>query len=147
MTGFEVQSSDYLKAARALKNADRTIRLEYSRAVRVIAKPLGETVLARGADKLPRKGGLSDRVKAAKVSVSATQTRAVVSLKTEEGYDLRAMNRGRLRHPTYGHKPWVGQAIEAGVFTQAFEEEAPAARAALLAAGERALKKIAAEGS
>ena len=146
MAGFEVHAADYQKAARALKNADRDIRLEYTRTVRAIAKPLGQQVLEAGAEKLPHKGGLSDRVAAAKVLVSATQMRAVVSLKTAEGYDLRAMNRGRLRHPTYGHKPWVSQDIEPGVFTAAFEERAPVARAALLAAGERSLRKIAEQG-
>lgn len=147
MNGFQVNAADYRKAAAALKDADKTIRLEYSRTIRAIAKPLGQTVLAAGADKLPKRGGLSDRVKGATVSVSATQTRAVVSLKTAEGYDLRAMNRGRLRHPTYGHKPWVQQDIEANVFSEAFEERAPAARAAMLAAGNQALSKIAREGS
>lgn len=147
MTGFEVNATDYQKAARALKGADRTIRLEYSWTVRGVAKPLGESVLAAGAAKLPKHGGLAARVAKARVLVSATQMRAVVSLKTAEGYDLRAMDRGRLRHPTYGHGPWREQAIEPHAFTDAFNERAPAVRVAMVAAGEMALRKIAAEGS
>lgn len=147
MSGFEISAPDYQKVARALKDADRTIRLEYTRTLRAIAKPLAQSVLEDGAAKLPKRGGLADRVAGATVSVSATQMRAVASLKTDEGYDLRAMERGKLRHPTYGHKPWVQQAIPSRVFGEAFDERAPAARAAMLAAGDQALRKIAVEGS
>jgi hypothetical protein len=30
--------------------------------------------------------------------------------------DLNAINRGRIRHPTYGHRPWKLQSVTAGYF-------------------------------
>jgi hypothetical protein len=140
---FEVQSRDYQKAARALKGADREIRLGFTRALRGIAKPYAQTVLAAGAARLPKGGGLSARVAASRIGVQSSTLRATASFKSDRGYDLRAMNRGRLRHPTYGHTPWVTQEIEPGVFTAAFEAGAPLVRRQMLNAATEALNKIA----
>lgn len=143
MSEFEVQSADYKRAAKALKGADRTIRLEFTRALRGIAKPYATTVLAAGAARLPKRGGLAARVAASRIGVQSSTLRATASFKSDRGYDLRAMNRGRLRHPTYGHEPWVTQDIEPGIFTQPFEAGAPAVRRQMLAAAADALNKIA----
>jgi hypothetical protein len=35
--------------------------------------------------------------------------------------DLNAINRGRVKHPTFGHKPWVIQEVEPGYFDKPLE--------------------------
>jgi hypothetical protein len=55
--------------------------------------------------------------------------------------DLR-IDRGRVRHLTYGHKPWVLQDVRKGWFTDPLEAGAPEVRKDLTAAMDTVARKI-----
>lgn len=153
MPDFRVQSADYARAARAMRGADAVIRREFSAALRKVAKPVGQQVLVDGAAKLPKRGGLSARVAGAKIGVQAGVMKATVSLKTKQGYDLKGIDAGIVRHPVFergGRKkgqPWKAQAIDVGVFSDEFDKHADEVRDELLKAGDIVLNKIQSGGS
>lgn len=151
MVNLQANTAAYHRAAQALHGADAAIKREFTRALRDVAKPYGQFVLAAGAKRLPRRGGLDYRVAGGRVSVAASTMRATVSLRTKEGYDLTAMDQGQLRHPVFARKGkprrWAEQRIAPGAFSEAFEASADTIRPALVAAGERALQTVAAAGS
>jgi hypothetical protein len=63
--------------------------------------------------------------------ISQTATGVRVILGKRSGPQIGRMDEGNLRHPTYGHKPWVAQAIPAGTFTAALEKRVPDMRDAV----------------
>lgn len=84
--------------------------------------PALETGVRAEAMRLPSRGGLNRLVAAQRFQTKTTRRRTAVSvtiraLPTREIRDPRAVNRGRLLHPTYGHKPRVIQNIRPGYFT------------------------------
>lgn len=130
-------SDDFKRAAHELSDlGDRQLRLATGRSLRAVAKPLGESMVHEGAARLPRAGGLAARVDAASVSVLASlggrNPRVVIRLKTREGYRLKQMDEGNLRHPVFardGRKPtWVRQTVPGGGFTRAFQAGASMVR-------------------
>ena len=116
------------------------------RAFREAAKPLGQKIVERGAATLPHRGGLSARVAQSKVTQSNATTgknpKVMLRVKTREGYDLKAMDRGQLRHPVYGRPVWVRQNVPAGEFTKPFEQGSEDVRRQVLAALERVADQI-----
>jgi hypothetical protein len=133
-------SEDFKRAANALTGlGDKQLRLATGRGLRTAAKPLGEAMVRAGAADMPRRGGLSARVAASKVGVTASLTganpRVLIRLRTRQGDDLSGMDRGQVRHPVFsraGRRPtWVRQSVPAGSFTRAFNAGAPQVREAL----------------
>ena len=57
------------------------------------------------------------------------------------------MDLGRLRHPTYGHRPWVSQTVPAGAFTEPFQDGSSDVRNRVSAEVARLLDEIAREAS
>lgn len=49
----------------------------------------------------------------------------IIGSKAKSGkqVDLESINKGEVRHPTYGHKPWVAQKVEPGFFDKPLEGE------------------------
>jgi hypothetical protein len=73
---------------------------------------------------LPQRGGLAARVAAAKVTArirAGGQNVGVDLVASDRRADLHGINAGRVRHPVYGHGPWVSQAVRPGYFDQAME--------------------------
>ncbi|HJR90329.1 MAG TPA: hypothetical protein VJ782_09260 [Aeromicrobium sp.] len=147
---IRADSDDLQRISRALKEAgDKGLQKRVSAAMRQEAKPLGERVLRAGAGKMPRRGGLSSRISSrGKVLISNSlggkSASVTLRLKTSDGYDLRGLDRGQLRHPVYGHrKTWVRQSVPANAFTEAFEAEAPRFRQSILKAAQDTLNDVA----
>lgn len=118
-------SEDFLELAAELREADRKLANRIRRSLREIAKPLGEAGRDGLADEMPMRGGLSDIIAAAKVSVStvsSSRSPRVEARVRSAGHDLEAMNRGELRHPVFGTKAWVSQSVPAGGASRAFDE-------------------------
>ena len=146
--GFRVTQAeaDFDKLAAKLRRAEKSrVRRALTQGLRDIAKPVGEAMLRSGAEAMPNRGGLSARV--ARSSVRQTNKlgsnpRVTITLRTRQGDDLEAMNRGQLRHPTFGHGPWVVQPVRAGAFTDGFNEAAPLVRDALRVEVERVIQEI-----
>lgn len=132
-------------AGRLAKADDKRLSRHLSREIRGVVKPLGRRWLDRAADELPQRGGLGDKVRrqgriGVQQSLRGASTSVTVSLKVP--MDLRSLNRGRIRHPVFGRGGWVDQRIRPGIFTDALAAEAPAARKALVRAGQAALDEM-----
>ena len=118
-------SEDFLELARELREADRKLATRVRRSLRELAKPLGEAGRDGLAETMPRRGGLSDVIAAAKVgvaTVSSSRSPRVEVRVRSAGHDLESMNDGELRHPVFGTKSWVRQSVPAGGATRAFDE-------------------------
>jgi hypothetical protein len=155
---YLVNTGEYTAAARRLHEAGPAVQKAFGNAIREVAKPLGRDVLITGAARMPRRGGLAYRIASANVTVQATAMRAQITLRTRERYDLKALDRGVLRHPVFEHEVkrttrirrrrvstgqrlWVEQRVPANAFSDPFEAAAPMIRAKVLAATQRALSE------
>lgn len=121
------------------------VRKDMLRGLRVGAKPLVAVARQSAVENLPRAGGLDQVVAASKFAVR-TRTSGrnpgvrVVAL---SGHNIAAMDRGRLRHPTYGHRDrWVTQKIKPGWWTDALTARAPEVRTALVAVLAETARRI-----
>lgn len=113
--------------AKALREAkDKGLNKAMRQAVNAAVAPAQDAVRAGARSDLPRRGGLADRVAGSKFRTQRQAGRApgftmIMRLPKKGGaVDLRAMNRGRLRHPVFGNRgTWVTQNVPAGWFEAA----------------------------
>lgn len=142
---------DLRRLGEVYRAGDKAIRKAIRDALSKVGKPVAEHVRDEGADDLPQRGGFAARIQAARIGVSLTAstrtTSVALRLRTREGYDLGSVERGRLRHLVYGHKPWIDQAVRAHVFGDAFGDQADEARDAVVRTVQDALATIAREAS
>lgn len=126
-----VEAGEFKAFAVKLKAAEREVRLRMRKGLREAAKPLAAEVVPEGVEGFP--GGLAAHVVATggRAVVSQTTTGVRVILGKHKGPQIGRMDEGSLRHPTYGHKPWVAQSIPAGTFTKALEKRLPDMRDAV----------------
>lgn len=144
MADFEVRGvDDFRRLAAKLKTADKPLRLKLGRELRAAMKPTVEAIRESASRELPKAGGLAKEVAASKIGVAIRKTGndPSVRVQAKSRHAIGAMNRGRLRHPTFGHDPWVTQAIKPNWWTDPTKKAAPAARAA----AQRALDELAKE--
>jgi len=140
--------------ARDLKAAgDRELRRELFRGIQRGAKPLKPAAKAAALEELPQSGGLAERVAASKFSVNTRLGvrnpsirivgRGQIGEETGKTYDLDSMDRGRIRHLTYGKRPWRDQEVKPGWFSDRMEREADTGvRAEILAACTAVANKL-----
>ena len=147
-------AADLEKLAIAYREGGRKIRARAAMRLREVAKPLAAEVVAKGAAPMPKSGGLSDRLAAAKpgvtVALLGAKTSVSIRIKNAEGDRIRAINRtGQVRHPVYGkwRKGVPDQQVPANTWTDAFAEGAPAVKRATALAVQEALAEIAREAS
>jgi hypothetical protein len=57
-------------------------------------------------------------------------------------YDIGSINRGRVRHLTFGHLPWSDQAVRPGFWTEPLVKGAPTARKEIGGAMKRIARDI-----
>lgn len=150
---LRVTGSDSLaRLARDLKRAgDVDLRRELLRAGRRMSAPIKAEVAASARTTLPRRGGLSTAVAAAKVTAATRLSgRDVgVTFSTQwAGHDLEGIDRGLVRHPVYGNRRrWVAQPVRPGYWTRAFEGPGAAiAHELFLAAVDEIADRLAAGG-
>jgi hypothetical protein len=121
------------------------LKRDLLRGLREGTKPMVEAARASALENLPKHGGLNQVVASSKIAVRTRTSGGnpgvrVVALSK---HNIAAMDRGRLRHPTYGHEPWVTQQIRPGWWTDALMSEAPTVRRALLAVLHETAEKVA----
>lgn len=143
---IKTTGADKLKAlAAAIKEAgDKNLRKEMYRAIGRTAKPLKKAGKDGALETLPKRGGLAERVASARFS-ARTRTAgkgAGVTITGSNGFDLPSLDRGRIRHKTYGHRPWVNQQTKPGWFTDALNKEAPTVQQELLKAIDEVAAKL-----
>lgn len=124
------RTQDFTNLARRLQGASRELRSELYRGINRATKPLKQDVRDSARDRLPRKGGLNKRVERSKIVTKRRMTgkNAGVRIVGSSGYDIGSINRGRVRHLTYGHLPWSDQAVKPGFWTEPLVAGAPTVR-------------------
>ena len=135
--------------ARDLRTAGRKdLRREMFKGIQRAAKPLKAAAPQAALDELPARGGLAARVAASKWSVRTRAGRDPgIRVTGSSDLDLRSLNRGRLRHLTFGHRPWENQAVPVGWFDRKMTEAADKyVRAEILAAISAVIRKLEAGG-
>lgn len=144
-------TEQFRAAAQALNDAaDREVRTQVYGAFRRAAKPLSDRMIQEGSPELPHRGGLAARVGRAKASQSNATTgrnpSVAIRLKTPDGYSLRAMDEGHVRHPVFARagrpRKWVVQSIPKHAFTKVFEAGADGVRKEVLDALEQVARDI-----
>lgn len=124
MGALKVDASEYKALVQRLRAADRSVQTSLRRRLREAGKPLADAVIQEGPEGLPEGGGLADFLRSAKGGLSMTATRLQIRLSYGK-HDLAAVNRGRLRHPVFGHRrTWVNQSVAAGTYDKAIEKHA-----------------------
>ena len=121
-------ADDLERVARRLKEAgNKGLRRALLKRIREVNKDTITAIRANALATLPRRGGYADIIADSKIGTRTKMSgnSVGVSLQGRNGFDLRSLNRGRLRHPTYGHGPWVSQAVEPGFFTDPIEADLP----------------------
>jgi hypothetical protein len=125
---IEIRGAEQLVAlAKRLRDAPKELRSDLYIGINRAAKPLKSDVKKSARDRLPKKGGLNKRVAGTKIATKrrVTGSSAGVRLVGTSGYDIGSINRGRVRHKTYGHKPWVNQTVAKGFWTDPLAAGAP----------------------
>lgn len=124
MAGVSISTADRAKLerlARAIREAgDKELEKELAAGLRRAIKPMQREFKRGALGILPYRGGLAEWVAdgmrfRSKVSVGSKPRATVIA--SLPGHDISAINRGRLRHPTHGHRDgphWVTQEIRPG---------------------------------
>lgn len=136
---------------RRLKAADKSLRKGLLREIRAEGKPVIEDIRAGIHPTFPNRGGLADRVKAAKIGVRTRLAGKSVGVRlqvTGPKNQLRTLAKindsGSWRHPVMGNrKVWVAQTYgpSGGWFDEPIEDDLPRFRKAI----EQAIEKTASE--
>jgi hypothetical protein len=131
-------------ARRLKEHGDKSLRSELYRAINRSTKPLKLAVRKSARNRLPRAGGLNRRVEKSKIVTKRRMTgkNAGVRIVGTSGYDIGSINRGRVRHLTWGHLPWHDQAVNPGFWSEPLSAGAPAVRRELREAMDGIAKKI-----
>lgn len=142
--GMEMQALG--RKIRAAGEGGNLIRKELLKEIRAEGPAIRTKVRASARESMPKRGGLNDWLAGVRVSMatSTTGNRVGVRVKGAKGkHDIKAINRGRLRHPVYGHRDrWKTQSIEPGFFDKPIAAMAPELRASVRAAMDAAARKL-----
>lgn len=144
---FRGAGAAFQELARRLEEAaaaDVVIR-EIGSAIEGLAPEL-EAAVRTGTERLPQRGGLGDRVARTRIQRRIRRSGGFFSLRLialpNAVKDPGAINRGRVRHPTYGHEPQVIQLVPKNWFTGPLKDVAPLVRARVEEALRKALKGV-----
>jgi hypothetical protein len=130
--GLDVRGGeDFARLARRVKEVgDRQLRRELLSSIQRATRPVRDKVREKALSTLPSSGGLAGEVAASRFSARTSMTGRNVGVRVvgASGRDVRSLDAGRLRHPTFGHKPFVSQSVEPGFFSATIEDHAPEIR-------------------
>lgn len=145
---LRVQGAEQLvRVSKALKGAPKELRSELTKGITRAVKPLKQSAKAEARNSLPRRGGLGRRVAKTKLPHRrrATGNAAGVRVLAQPGAvaDPKRIDRGRVRHPTFGRGPWVLQDVQPGWFSRPMQDGAPQVRKELVKAMDDVARKIA----
>lgn len=131
-------------AQRLRRVDDKALTKEFYAGINKATKPLIPAVRKSALSTLPSSGGLAKKIAASSITTRRRMSgrTAGVRLIAANGYDIGSINRGRLRHPTFGRRPWVNQAVRPKFWDRPMEDGAPAVEAALLRVMDEVSRKI-----
>lgn len=140
-------AEDFGRLARDLKQAGRQdLRKELFRALNSSTKPARRAALDGLEDYLPDNYAAELRPG---LSISATGRRGknpsvrIRAKGRRRNRLIGPLNRGRLRHPLFGHSPWFDQQVKPGWWNDPMQRQADDVRRALVAAMREVASKIA----
>lgn len=130
MIDVNVRAREFTALARRLQREGRELRSELYRGINRATKGLKGDVRESARRRLPRSGGLGRRIAKSKIVTRRRMSgyKAGVQIVATSGYDIGAINRGRVRHLTFGHLPWSNQAVKPGFWTEPLIAGAPEVR-------------------
>jgi hypothetical protein len=136
-------------AVRALGDG-RTVVNEMAKEIRDAVPPVRAAARKHALAFLPKRGGLNTWVAAASVRAAVRRGPRTAGVSLVAGRnsrrrraDLDRLDRsGRLRHPTYGHSPWVLQSVQPGWFTDPVVDHADDFADAIAEAVDTAARKV-----
>lgn len=132
---------DKFRALRVrLKTAEKEVRLKFLASVRATMAPLKDDIRQSALDLLPKRGGLAARVADSKFGTRTGP--ASVTFQTINPYEIKAIDRGKLRHKTFGHTPWVNQPVSDGFWSKPTDKRLPEIVAAVDEAMDDVVKQI-----
>lgn len=117
-------------AQKLREHGDKGLKKELRSGLVRAARPLPKAVRKSAMSRLPKKGGLAKRVARSKIAISArtTGSGAGVTIVGRSGYDISSINRGRVRHLSFGHLPWHNQSVRPGFWDDPLSEAATPVR-------------------
>ena len=137
----EANFAEFQKAAAQLEQwGDRKLVLGMRRDLRALAKPVGDRIVEAIADAMPKRGGLSERVRSqGRVSLLVNLRSGVrIQLANRGGMYMGAFEDGTVRHPVYGNrKAWVAQTVPGNKGAEEFAKHADTMAAELAAKVEQ----------
>lgn len=133
MESIEIRGGRNLsRIARDLKETgERGLRNELLRGVRTAARKAIPAVVAAAETKLPKRGGLAERVATQKWAARSSLSGAVASVRIVGlgMQELKDIDSGVVRHPVWGNrKVWKRQRVVPGFFSDTLTKKAPAVR-------------------
>lgn len=145
---ISIEGADRLAdVARRLKETgDQDLRKELYRGINRATTPLKNAAKDAARSELPKRGGLNEFVASARLSTSSRggNNPGVRITARKAGHDVRAIDRGRVRHPVFGNRGvWVNQQIKPGWFTKTLEDGAPVVRRELVDVLDNVARRLA----
>lgn len=144
---FKGDASDFYKLSRRLKAEGGNVRKDALKELQQATKPLIAQTRAEALRTLPSRNGLAKRVAktpqrvSVRTGISTAGVRVIVANNKRGG--AAGADRGVVRHPTYGRRPWVAQRVPEGWFTGTMRRESPAVKKELERMIEDQLNRIA----
>lgn len=144
-----VGAEKFAAVAAKLRTTSKELKPGLYKVISQATSPLKKNIRASARSILPSRGGLANLVARSSLTTkkSLSARGAGVRIVGSSKNDIRAIDRGRLRHPTYGHKPWVSQTVPEGYFKTPMVEGTPAVHAKIVAEVDRLSAIIEASGS
>lgn len=132
-----------LRVAAALGRAGEEFRRGANREMRRAGEPAVNAAHARARAILPHAGGLGGRVSRATITVTVSETGDTVRLTIAVHGSSPSIDRGRVRHPVYGHRDrWVWQNVPPGWFTVPMHDTEQDMRRRLLVVAAQTVETI-----
>lgn len=126
---------DQLRRVRAELNrlGDKELKKALFAGLNRATKPMREAALREATVRLPRRGGLAQRV-ARQTRLGTSSSRGGVAIFGRNRSQARLMDQGLVRHPVYGNREvWATTRFEPGWFTDPMQAGAPTARREVIA--------------
>lgn len=123
---------------------NREVRKAFLRTAPRVKADLARTADAYMPDRYAGEIRKSLRIRTRKGPGKRVGVTVTASAKSRHGGSrhLGELNRGKLRHPTYGHTPWVDQRIKPGWSDDTFDREGDTVRQDVLTALDVAIRRI-----
>lgn len=146
MTSVRITGAEeFGRLSARLKDADKSIQREFSASLTRATKPMKAGAKKSALATLPSSGGLAARVASSRLSVRRSTRGKSIGVKIVAGSassQLEQIDKGRVKHKTFGRLPWVSQSVASGWFTRPMLNSASDVRRELVKAMEDVARKL-----